>query len=155
MLCSMFRRLSASALVAIIGVAVVSAQRATPAEAKAMLVKAIAYYKQIGRAQALKDFTARKPPFLDRDLYVVCVGPKGIITAHGALASYVGQSADLLKDAEGKPLGSAIFNLGTSKGTGELEYPMANPVSKKIERKHSYIEKVGDDVCAVGAYTAP
>lgn len=149
------RRLIVAAFLSIVGAATLSAQRATPAEAKAMLAKAVAYYKSVGRAQALKDFTAKKAPFFDRDLYVVCVGPKGLVTAHGALASYVGQSADVLRDAEGKPLGSAVFNLGNTKGSGELEYPMVNPVSKKTEKKHSYVEKVGDDVCAVGAYTTP
>jgi cytochrome c len=142
-----------AALLSILGVVAVSAQRATPVEAKAMLAKAVAYYKQVGRDQALKDFTAKKPPFFDRDLYVVCIGPKGVVTAHGALAAYVGQSADALRDAEGKPLGSAIFNLGSTKGSGELTYPMQNPVSKRVESKHSFVEKIGEDVCAVGAYT--
>ena len=37
-----------------------AAQRATPAEAKALLAKAVAHYTEAGRAQALADFTAKK-----------------------------------------------------------------------------------------------
>jgi cytochrome c len=83
---------------------------------------------------------------------VVCLGPGGIVTAHGGFPSYVGGSADILKDADGKPLGSTIWNTGSSKGEGLIHYPMVNPVSKKVERKSSYIQKFGEDVCVVGAY---
>jgi len=60
-----------------------AADRGTPAEAKAMLQKAVAHYKAVGRKQALADFTAKKAPFGDRDLYVVCIGPEHTITANG------------------------------------------------------------------------
>ena len=51
--------------------ALFAANHGTPAEAKAMLEKAVAHYKSVGRKQALADFNAKKPPFWDRDLYVV------------------------------------------------------------------------------------
>jgi len=136
-------------------VAIVAAQpRATPAEAKAMLDKAIAHYHAVGRKQALADFTAKKPPFVDRDLYVVCIGPGGIVTAHGFSPAFVGMSADALRDSNGKPVGSTIWNTGASKGSGTIEFPMTNPVTNKVEQKTSYFQKAGDDVCSVGAYSA-
>lgn len=127
--------------------------RATLDEAKAMLQKAVDHYNKVGRKQALADFTAKKAPFVDRDLYVVCIGPGGIVTAHGALAMYVGQSADALKDATGHPVGSTIWNTGSTKGSGSINFDMLNPVSKQVEPKTSVFQKVGEDVCAVGAYT--
>ncbi len=130
------------------------AQRGTPAEARAMLQKAGAHYQEVGRQQALTDFTKKKAPFVDRDLYVFCIGPKRIISAHGARASYVGTSADALKDADAKPLGKAIWDAGSGKGMGSVRYRWVNPVSGKIEPKVSYVQKVGDDVCGVGAYSA-
>jgi cytochrome c len=127
-------------------------ERGTLGEAKAMLQKAVAHYKTVGRTQALADFTGRKPPFIDRDLYVVCIGPNGIVTAHGSFPAYVGASADILKDAGGKPVGTTIWNTGSSKGAGSIQFPMVNPISSKVEQKNTFFEKVGDDVCAVGAY---
>src|SRR5262249_50633554 len=47
-------------------------ERGTPAEAKAMLEKAVEHYKSVGRTQAFADFNAKKAPFFDRDLYVFC-----------------------------------------------------------------------------------
>jgi len=131
-----------------------AAQRGTPAEAKALLATAVAHYQKVGRTQALTDFTAKKAPFVDRDLYVVCIGADRIISAHGATAAYVGSSADLLKDADGKPLGKAILDAAAEKGGGSVRYRWVNPVSRKTEPKVSFVQRVGTDVCLVGAYEA-
>jgi cytochrome c len=125
--------------------------RGTPAEAKAMLAKAVAHYKEVGRTQALADFNAKKAPFGDRDLYVFCLGPDRIQVANGGFPSVVGKSADTQKDANGKPLGKAIWD-AASKGAGSVRYRWYNPVSTLFERKVAFAQKVGDDVCGVGAY---
>ena len=58
--------------------------RGTPTEAKAMLQQAVAHYNSVGRKQALADFTAKKSPFADRDLYVACMGLDHFITQTAA-----------------------------------------------------------------------
>jgi cytochrome c len=128
-----------------------AAEQGTPAEAQAMLGKAIAHYKAVGRTQALADFNKKVAPFADRDLYVVCLAPDRTIVANGGFPSYVGTSADLLRDAEGKALGKALLDAG-SKGEGAVRYQALNPVSHKIEPKVSFVQKAGDGVCLVGAY---
>lgn len=133
------------------GPGVFAAERGTPAEAKAMLDKAVAHYKEVGRKQALADFNAKKAPFADRDLYVFCLAPDHIEVANGGFPSVVGTSADALKDADGKPLGKAIWDAG-SKGEGSVRYRWYNPVSSRMEPKIAFAQKVGDDVCGVGAY---
>jgi signal transduction histidine kinase len=133
------------------GPGVFGAERGTPAEAKAMLAKAVAHYQEVGRKQALADFNSKKAPFGDRDLYVFCLGPDRIEVANGGFPSLVGTSADALKDADGKPLGKAIWDAG-SKGEGSVRYRWYNPVSTKMEPKVAFAQKVGDDVCGVGAY---
>lgn len=125
--------------------------RGTAAEARAMLQKAVAHYQEVGRTQALADFNAKKEPFFDRDLYVACVGPNHMIVANGGYPSYVGQSVDAWRDANGKSLGKATDE-ALSKGEDSIEYQWLNPVSRKMEPKISFIQKVGDDVCVVGAY---
>ena len=127
--------------------------RGTPAEAKAMLAKAVAHYKAVGRKQALADFTGKKAPFGDRDLYVFCIGPDRLMVANGGYPSFVGMSVDVLKDADGKPLGKALWEMGSRDHGGSVEYPHINPVSHKPEPKVSFVEKMGDDVCGVGAYS--
>ena len=128
------------------------AERGSPAEAQAMLAKAVAHYKSVGRTQALADFNKKAAPFSDRDLYVVCLAPDRTIVANGGFPSYVGRSADVMKDAAGKPLGKALWDVG-SKGEGEVRYEWLNPVSHKTEHKVSFVQKAGNEVCVVGAYS--
>jgi len=129
-----------------------AADRGTPAEAKAMLQKAVEHYKSVGRKQALADFNAKKAPFGDRDLYVVCLGGDHKIIANGGFPQYVGASADLLKDAEGKSVGKAGWDIATAKGEGSVSYQWLNPVTHKMEPKITFFQKAGEDVCGVGAY---
>lgn len=131
--------------------AIAAGTRGTPDEAKAMLAKAVAHYKSAGRTQALADFNAGKAPFRDRDLYVFCIGADAITTANGGFPQYVGTSVNILKDAEGKPLGKRLID-SAAKGSGSVDYSWLNPVTKKIEPKTAYTEKVGSDICGVGAY---
>jgi cytochrome c len=131
-------------------IAVAAAERGTPEEAKAMLAKVAAHYQSAGRTKALADFNAGKAPFRDRDLYVVCIGADHKIAANAAFPQYAGYSADILKDAEGKPLAGAI--LASVSGPGSVSYMMINPQTHAIEPKVIFTKKLGDDVCGVGAY---
>src|SRR5436305_9208832 len=88
--------------------------RGTPDEAMAMLEKAIERYNSAGRETALADFNNKKPPFSDRDLYVVCIGPDRKISANGGFRQYVGTSSDAWKDADGHSLGKAIWDSATN-----------------------------------------
>ncbi len=127
------------------------AERGTPAEAQTMLRKAVAHYRAVGRTQALADFNKKVAPFGDRDLYVMCLAADGTIVANGGFPEYVGQSADQLRDADGKPLGKALWEAGT-KGQGSVSYKWLNPITQNAEHKVSFVQKAGDDVCSVGAY---
>jgi cytochrome c len=130
--------------------ALFAAERGTPAEAKAMLAKAVAHYKAVGRERALADFNAKKAPFGDRDLYVFCLGRDNVQVANGGFPSLVGRTADTVPDINGKPMGKAIWD--AAKGTGSVRYKWYNPVSSIFERKIAFAQKVGDEVCGVGAY---
>jgi len=126
--------------------------RGTPEEAKAMLEKAVAHYKAVGRKQALADFNAKTAPFADRDLYVFCIGPDRLLVANGGYPGFVGQPADMFKDANGQALGKSLIDAAEPGGAGFVQYPNINPVSHKPELKVSFVHKVGEDVCGVGAY---
>ena len=117
-----------------------------------MLAKAGEHYKAVGRQQALADFTGRKAPFYDRDLYVFCLDVNGRTTANGGFPQYIGTSVDDLKDADGKPLGRRILEIAVSNGEGSVEYRWINPATRQMERKVAFAKKLGEDICGVGAY---
>ncbi len=128
-------------------------ERGTPDEAKAMLQQAVEHYTSVGRDQALKDFNTKVPPFFDRDLYVVCMGPDHIEVANGGFPQYVGTSADLLKDNNGNPLGKAIWDSASDNTVNSADYHWVNPVSGQTEPKTLFFQKVdANTVCGVGAY---
>jgi cytochrome c len=127
-----------------------AAEKATPAEAQALLDKAVKLVQTDGDAKALAAFNNPKGGFVDRELYVFCYGPGGKITAHRD-PKMVGSDVATIKDADGKEIGKQMVELG-AKGQGSLEYKWANPVTSKVETKVSYLKKAGDQVCGVGAY---
>ncbi len=127
-------------------------ERGTPDEAKALLQLVIDHYNQVGHDQAYADFNSGKPPFKDRDLYVVCMAPDHTETVNGGFPQYVGISGDSLTDVNGKPLGQAVVDALPANGTGEVNYHWVNPVSGQTEPKTLFFQKLGNDICGVGAY---
>lgn len=147
----MMKRLIA-VVVLMLAAAAWAADRGTPAEAKAMLAQAEAHYKSAGRAKALADFNAGKPPFRDRDLYVVCISSDQFIAANGFLPQYAGKKADMLTDYNGKLIGKAILDVANTKGEGSVDYVMIDPITKALRPKTLYVKKIGTDACGVGVY---
>ncbi|MGE5072169.1 MAG: cache domain-containing protein [Anaerolineae bacterium] len=126
-------------------------QHATPAEAQSMLKAAVQHYQQVGREQALKDFSDKKAPFADRDLYVVCLGSDHKMTANGAYPMLVGLSADSINDSEGRPLGQAVWEVVTAQPEGSMPFHWKNPISGQEESKVLFYQKLDQDVCGVAA----
>jgi hypothetical protein len=129
-----------------------AADAPTPADAKAMLAKAVAYYKDHGRKAALDAFNKNAPPFSTGGLYVFCIGPDRSLVADGEFREFIGQSADILKDASGKKLGQSFWDAAQKDGHGEVHYQFLDPATQLIKPKVAFVEKAGDDVCGVGTY---
>jgi cytochrome c len=118
--------------------------RGTPDEAKTMLQKAVEHYNSVGRKQALADFTGRVAPFFDRDLYVACIDSKLTQSANGGFPNLVGSSVE--------PISRAAWDAATENNIGSVSYQWIDPANGQTEPKTFYYEKVGSDVCGVGAY---
>jgi signal transduction histidine kinase len=122
----------------------------TPAEAKAMLEKAVAALK-VDQAKALQMFTKGEGGFREKDLYPYCGGPDGNFTAHPTL---VGKSLkDLMdKGTPPKPLGQEVYAAAQPGKVSEVSYMWPRPGGTEPVHKVAYVTKVGDEVCAVGYY---
>lgn len=120
----------------------------TPAEAKAMLEKAVAAVKA-DKAKALDQFTKGEGGFKDRDLYPYCGGPDGNFTAHPKL---VGQSLKGLKDKAGQAFGADIYAKAVEGAIVEIPYMWPRPNETDPVQKVVYATKVADQICAVGYY---
>jgi len=122
----------------------------TPAEAKAMLEKAVTALKA-DQAKALAMFTKGEGGFKEKDLYPYCGGPDGMFTAHPTL---VGKSLkDLMdKGTPPKPLGQEVYAAAQPGKISEVSYVWTRPGSTDPAQKVVYVTKVGDQVCGVGYY---
>ena len=138
---------SAMAFLGSVGTAI-AAEYGTPAEAKAMLEKAVVAVKA-DKAKALEMFTKGEGGFKDRDLYPYCGGPDGNFTAHPTL---LGKSLKDLKDKAGKPLGEEVYAAAKEGAIAEVSYMWPRPGQTDLVTKVAYVTRIGDQVCAVGYY---
>jgi cytochrome c len=83
---------------------------------------------------------------------VFCLGPDRTFDANGGFPDTVGLSEDALISADGKGVGSMARQRIAANGEGTVRYPWINPVTHTLESKITFFARVGDDVCAVGAY---
>ncbi len=124
----------------------------TPAEAKKLVEKALAYVKANGEEKALKEFNNPKGAFVKGDLYVFALDPKGLMLANVNLPKLVGTNVYNLPDSKGKLHRKQMVDLANSQGSGWVEYNQLNPKTKKDEAKISYVQKVGNMIVGCGAY---
>jgi signal transduction histidine kinase len=126
---------------------------ATKEEAVAMVKKGIAYIKANGPEKAYAAFTGKDKQFVDRDLYLVVYGLDGKVLAHGANEKQVGKDLLEMTDIDGKYFVKERVAMVKAKPTGAWqEYKFTNPVSKKIELKVMYCEKLAETAVCGGVY---
>jgi len=145
-------RLLAPALALALSFSALAGDRGTPDEAKALLVKAVALVKASGKDKASAQFMDKQGGFIDRDLYVSVIDMSGKTTANGGNPRLVGKDNMKYQDADGKFIVKERIEIAKAKGRGMQEYRSVNPVTKEIESKLVFFEKLDDVVVAVGSF---
>ena len=126
--------------------------KATAAEATAMVKKGVAFIKANGKEKGAAEISNKEGQFIDHDLYLVVYGLDGTVRAHGANAKMVGKNLIDLKDVDGKEFVKERMELAKSKGTFWQDYKFTDPTTKKIAPKSMYCEKLDDAVVCGGIY---
>jgi hypothetical protein len=125
---------------------------ATKDEATAMVRKGVQYLKASGKDKGYAEITNKQGQFVDRDLYLVVYGLDGVVRAHGANEKMVGKNLIDLKDVDGKAFVKERVELGQKQASFWQDYKFTNPVTKKIEPKQMYCERLDDTVVCGGVY---
>ena len=126
--------------------------QASKDDALAAVKKGVAFIKAQGRDKAYAEISNKQGSFNDRDLYLVVYGLDGTVRAHGANEKMVGKNLIDLKDVDGKAFVKERVDLAQRKGSFWQDYKFTNPMSKKIEPKQMYCEKLDDAVVCGGIY---
>ena len=144
--------LAAAALAVLAFNAFADEQRATPPEAEALVKKAVAHYKKVGREKALADLMKKDGGYIDRDLYVTVYDYNGVALAH-INPKFVGKNMIDLRDESGKYHIKERIELAQKQGSGWQELAgRVNPKTLKLEAKKMYFERYDNLVFAAGAY---
>jgi cytochrome c len=127
--------------------------KGTAAEATAMVDKAIAHIKKVGRDKAFADFNSKTGGYTDRDLYVVVYDTKGKVLAHGANEKMIGKDVIDLRDNDGKYFVKERIEMMAKPGAkGWQDYKFMNPVTRAIEPKSMYLARYEDVIVGCGIY---
>ena len=129
-----------------------AADKGTKEDAKALVHKAIAYYKANGKDKTFAEVNNKTGQFVDRDMYVYILDTNGMMMAHGANEKLIGKDLTNLKDADGKLFAQELIALTKAKKSGWVDYKWPNPVTKQIESKTTYLEPFDGYGFAVGVY---
>ena len=121
-------------------------------EAEAMVKKAVAFLKANGAEKAYGEFDNKEGQFIDRDLYIVVYDLSGKCLAHGANAKLIGKDLSDSQDVDGKYFVKERAELAKVKQSFWQDYKFTNPVTKKIEPKEMYCERVDDVAVCGGVY---
>lgn len=147
------RFLASAALAVLISTApALAAEHGTADEAVAMTRKAVAYIKETGTEKAYGEITAKDPRFAERDLYVIVYDVQGKCLAHGANPKLVGKDLIENQDTDGKFYVKERVELAKTKASFWQDYKFTDPMTKKIEPKQTYCERLADTVVCVGIY---
>ena len=125
---------------------------ATAAEATAMVKKGVAFIKANGKDKGYAEISNKAGQFNDRDLYLIVYGMDGVVRAHGANEKMIGKNLIELKDVDGKAFVKERTELASREASFWQDYKFTNPVSKKIEPKSMYCERLDDAVVCGGIY---
>jgi cytochrome c len=142
----------ATACVLLASILFAGEKRGTPAQAEAMVKKAIEFIKAQGQEKALAEISNKEGKFVDGDLYCFVYDMNGKCLAHGGNIKQVGKDLIELKDPDGKSFVKERIEIAKTKGKGWQNYKWSNPTTNAIESKTAYVEKCGDVIVGCGAY---
>jgi len=135
-----------------IGGAAFAADGATKDEAIAMVKKAVASIKTDGTDKAYAEISKKGGSFTDRDLYIVVYQLDGKVLAHGANEKFVGKDMSDAQDVDGKLYVKERIEMAQKQASFWQDYKFVNPVTKKVEPKEMYCERLDQTAVCGGIY---
>ena len=142
-----------SALVPILDPQTVMYGLAAPEDARAMVLKAVSFYKTNGRESLLQEINNPQGEFHRGDLYAFVYDQKMTWLAHPVKPELVGQNWIDKKDwSGGKYFRREIQEVALTKGSGWVEFEYENPINGQHDHKTTFVQSVGDMIVCAGAY---
>jgi TRAP transporter TAXI family solute receptor len=131
-----------------------AAEQGTREEAFALVQRTIAVIKRDGIDGVVKAVNDKDARFRDRDLFVFIhdLRVPGKLIAHGANIKLTQENNIDYKDQNGKFFVREQVEIGKTKGSGWVDYRIANADKTGFADKTAYVERVGDYLVGVGFF---
>lgn len=131
------------------GVALAAGEHGSRDEAKALSDAVTAHIKKVGIEQAAKDLAADKAKWTTKDLFPFVQEFSGTMRHH-INEKMIGKNFLEVKDASGKEFAKEMVVVAKGSKPGWVDYEWAHPVTKKVEDKSAYIQRVPGTELLVG-----
>ena len=125
---------------------------ATKEQAVAMVQKAVAFIKAQGPDKGYAAIDDKSGQFVQGDLYIAVVGLDGTLLAYGGDGQRVGENLLHFKDTDGKEVVKERVELAKQESSFWQSYKFMNPVTKTVEPKQMYCERLSETVVCGGVY---
>jgi len=126
-------------------------KRGTAKEAEALVKKAVDFYKANGKEKAFAEFNKGfKGKFAYKDLYLFVYDFKGVCLSHGTNPALIGKNLYELKDPNGKQVVKDLIEIVKGNGKGWYDFMWSHPLTKKLEMKSSYVQRLGNENIIIG-----
>jgi signal transduction histidine kinase len=152
-------RANISLAAAAIGIAFFSFTSAWPAdeptnkdEVVAMVQKAVAAIKSRGAEKAYAELVDKSGQFVRGDFYIPVIGLDGKLLAYGADSHLVGDNVMAITDGDGREIIKEQVQLARKQQSFWQSYKFMNPVTKTVEPKEMYCERLDETVVCGGLY---
>ena len=145
--------LLAAAAIALMATPSFAEDHATKDEATAMVNKAVALIKSAGPEKAYTAIDDKaNADFHVKDLYIMVYSLDGKCLAHGANAKLIGKDMSDAQDSDGVYYVKDRMKLAQSQPSFWQDYKFTNPVSKKIEPKTTFCQRLENTAVCGGIY---
>ena len=121
-------------------------------EATAMVKKAVSFIKEQGADKAYAEISNKAGQLHRSRLYVVVYQLDGKVLAHGANEKFIGKDMSEAQDVDGKLYVKERIEMANKQPTFWQDYKFVNPVTKKVEPKQMYCERVENTAVCGGVY---
>jgi TRAP-type uncharacterized transport system substrate-binding protein len=141
------------ALLATMAPAGAASEFGTRDEAVAMVHRVQEMFKKLGPEGTFEAIKRKAPGTIDRDLYAYVVDQNGVVQANGAIPSMTtGTNLYNFRDQNGKYMMREQLDVCKGPQHGWVDFRFLSPLTKTIDDKSTYIERMGDYCVGVGIY---
>jgi methyl-accepting chemotaxis protein len=120
--------------------------------ASALVRRGIGHLAEHGPEKAFADFSDPRGRFVEGALYLTVLDMNCVVRANGFNPAIVGRDDSEVTDSDGRRFAAEFVQVALTRGRGWVDYKYANPETRRIEAKSTYVERAGDYVVACGLY---